>query len=186
MGEEGDEHVADFRILSLHFNYAIVFTSSPLFLARESVWELLIREAEGRAVLERARDAAFAVVSAICSVSLHATRNVPSQNQWPKMDRADKQPEIGRTLVYSFPLFRPILAASLILLVNLSSLPPASPPLISTSHVKDVLRSTFDLIVGARPINWDSTGGLLGEIVEGGNGRIGGEVGSDLWKSFLG
>jgi hypothetical protein len=56
-------------ILSLHFNYAVLCSTSPLFIAREGVWEILSKETDGRAVLERARDAAFTAISAVCSVS---------------------------------------------------------------------------------------------------------------------
>ena len=180
----------DISILSLYFNYAIVYTSSPLFLAREGIWELLARESDGRAVLERARDAAFATVSAVCSVSGVFVHPLFSKLDFlsPKGAEhvADIQPEIGRTLVYSFSLFRPILAASLILLINLTSLSTISPPLISTTHVNDVLRSTSELISSVRPLDWDAGGGMLSEIVERGDGRISGEAGGDLWKGFIG
>ena len=65
---------ANGRILNLHFNFAILFTTSPLFFAREGIWEVLLREAEGRALLERARDAALAVAAAICAVSRASLR----------------------------------------------------------------------------------------------------------------
>ena len=56
-------------ILNLHHNHASLYITSPLFLSREGVWDVLAREPDGRAVLERSRDAAMAVVNAICSVS---------------------------------------------------------------------------------------------------------------------
>jgi hypothetical protein len=98
------------------------------------------------------------------------------------------QPEVGRTLVYSYTLYRPILSHALIVLLNLSSLhspSPAFPALISTPRVMDVLRTTWDTIVTARPVDW-TPGGILGEIVERGDGRVVGEAGRELWKSFLG
>jgi hypothetical protein len=57
------------RILSLHFNYAILYTSTPVIFGREGIWAELSLGIEGRALLERGRDAAVAVIQAICSVS---------------------------------------------------------------------------------------------------------------------
>lgn len=104
--------------------------------------------------------------------------------------KTDFQPEVGRTLVYSYTLYRPLLSHALIVLLNLSSLPPPSPAfafpaLIGPSRVNDVLRNTWETIVNARPVDW-APGGILGEIVERGDGRVIGEAGRDLWKSFLG
>lgn len=59
---------ANSSILGLYLHYAILFSSSPLALGRDGVWEVLAREPEGRAVLERARDAAFAIVSGVSAV----------------------------------------------------------------------------------------------------------------------
>ena len=55
-------------ILSLHFNYAVLFTASPVFLASVSVWGDMAQAHDGYQQLERGRDAAFAVIQAICSV----------------------------------------------------------------------------------------------------------------------
>jgi hypothetical protein len=57
------------RILSLHFHYAVLYTASPVFLASPTVWHDLAAFSEGYQQLERAREAAFAVIKAICSVS---------------------------------------------------------------------------------------------------------------------
>lgn len=57
------------RILSLHYSYATLYTLSPVFLCSQSVWTDLASVHEGYQHLERARDAAFAVIKAICSVS---------------------------------------------------------------------------------------------------------------------
>jgi hypothetical protein len=79
------------------------------------------------------------------------------------------------------------LAPALILLINIASVPPApsSTPIISSNHVGDVLRSTYEMICAARPIDW-SPAGMLGDIIEKGDGRIVGEAGRDLWRKFLG
>jgi len=171
---------ANARILNLHFNFAILYTTSPLFFAREGIWEVLLREAEGRALLERARDAAFAVAAAVCSVC----RNI-SRDSGLSEHNHSSQPEIGRTIVYSYTLYRPILAHALILLINLTSFSPVSPPVISATHVSDVLRNTWDMIHTARPVGW-APGGIIGEIVERGDGRVVGEASRELWRRFLG
>jgi hypothetical protein len=62
-------------VLSIYFNYAELYTSSPSFLASATVWTDLSQTHDGYTQLERARDAAFALIQALCS------------------------PEIGRTLV---------------------------------------------------------------------------------------
>lgn len=56
-------------ILALHLNYATLFTCSPIFLTSQTVWTDLASTHEGFQHLERGRDAAFAVIQAICSVS---------------------------------------------------------------------------------------------------------------------
>lgn len=56
------------RILSLHFNYAVLFTASPVFLASASVWGDMVQAPDGYKQLERGRDAAFSVIQSICSV----------------------------------------------------------------------------------------------------------------------
>ena len=60
--------LANFSILSLYLNYAFLYTTSPGCLAHESVWTELARDPEGYALLERSRDAGFAVIQAVCSV----------------------------------------------------------------------------------------------------------------------
>lgn len=41
------------------------------------------------------------------------------------------------------------------------------------------------MICAARPVDW-SPAGMLGDIIERGDGRVVGEAGKDLWKKFLG
>ena len=60
--------ILEFRILSLHFSYAVLFTASPMFLADAGVWGDLAQSHDGYQQLERGRDAAAAVIHAICSV----------------------------------------------------------------------------------------------------------------------
>jgi hypothetical protein len=57
-------------IVSLHFNYAILFTTSPVFLGSATIWNDLSQTSDGYAQLERARDSAFALIHAICTVSV--------------------------------------------------------------------------------------------------------------------
>lgn len=56
------------RIVSLHFNYAVLFTATPIFLGSTTIWADLSQSHDGYTQLERARDAAFALIQAICSV----------------------------------------------------------------------------------------------------------------------
>ncbi|WVW86370.1 hypothetical protein I302_108415 [Kwoniella bestiolae CBS 10118] len=123
--------VASDPILSLHHNYVILFACSPAFLADERIWQELADSKEGYALLERGRDAATNVVQAICSV------------------------EIGRTLPYSFALFRPLLGLSIIhlILLTLTPLPSTSSPLIGPSHLLSVLRQAYDAILTHQPID---------------------------------
>lgn len=166
-------------ILSLHFNYAILYTSTPVIFGREGIWAELSLGIEGRALLERGRDAAVAVIQAICS------------------------PEISRTIVYSFTLYRPILALALLHLGHLALL-PASPsglsstPVITQGRVLDIFRGTYEAIYPARPLDIaTSSSGLrpdiaLAEIVERGDigiiSRLTSNVepGRDLWRKLLG
>jgi hypothetical protein len=81
----------------------------------------------------------------------------------------------------------------------LSALP--SSPLISLPHVTTVLRSTYESIADARPLDMVPLNpsrpsmSLLAELVEGGSGVIvaigkrevlGIELGSGMWKRLLG
>ena len=66
---------ADSSVLSIYLSYAELFTSSPSFMASPTIWTDLSQTHDGYTQLERARDAAFALIQAVCS------------------------PEIGRTLV---------------------------------------------------------------------------------------
>lgn len=62
-------------VLSIYHHYAVLYTSSPSFLASPTIWTELSQAHDGYTQLERTRDAAFALIQALCS------------------------PEIGRTLV---------------------------------------------------------------------------------------
>ncbi|CAD6563815.1 MAG: hypothetical protein TREMPRED_001389 [Tremellales sp. Tagirdzhanova-0007] len=154
-------------ILSLHYNYAVLFTASPVFLASASVWGDLARSHDGYQQLERGRDAAAAVIHAICS------------------------PEIRPTLFYSFALYRPLLAHALTHLISLvTSLPDST--LISQSFVQTVLRSIYDALVEAKPVD-QIPNSLIAEMVETGQlvglGQrevLGVEPGRELWRRILG
>jgi hypothetical protein len=57
-------------ILSIHFHYAVLFTTSPLtYSDSATTWQSLARETAGYEQLEKARDAAIDVIRGICSVS---------------------------------------------------------------------------------------------------------------------
>ncbi|WWD19831.1 hypothetical protein CI109_104298 [Kwoniella shandongensis] len=165
-------------ILALHYNYAVLFTTSPAFFGDDKIWEDLAAAKEGYTQLERARDAAMGVIQAICSV------------------------EIGRTIPYSFALYRPLLGLAILHLVSLCIVLPTS-AIISTPHVLGVLRQAYEIIMSHQPLDRipssdPSTGQthaqgqcLLGEIVDSwrvelGNSLIGTELGRETWKKIVG
>ncbi|KAK8853402.1 hypothetical protein IAR55_004108 [Kwoniella newhampshirensis] len=162
-------------ILALHYNYAVLFTTSPAFLGDDRIWEELAALKEGYTQLERARDAAMGVIQAICSI------------------------EIGRTLPYSFALYRPLLSLSILHLVSLCNTLPTS-PIISTSHVLGMLRQAYETILAHQPLDRIPSAvsgsqpqgpGLLGDIVESGRielGKrwVGMEVGRETWRKIVG
>lgn len=163
-------------VLSLHFNYAILYCASPAFCANERVWEALAQSHDGYTQLERGRDAAFAVLQTLAS------------------------PEIGRTLGYSFPVLRPFFGLAITHLVNLVS-NLSHTPIISLPHVQSVLRNVVETLAESAPL--DSARGdpstsplppsLLVDMVESGAvvqiGKrevAGAEPGRDLWRRLLG
>ena len=165
--------------------------------------------------LERARDAALAVIQAISSVRpLH----------WHQ-DVVDVQGEIARTIPFSFGLFRPLLGLAVHTLLCLSiTSPNGSPPAVPPQHLSTVIRSTWEVVSSARPLDAanpaqaptlrtsvrDSRVGpstvtevpppigqegemasLLRDIVmDGSTARaqevLGAEVGPELWKRLMG
>ncbi|WVR09585.1 hypothetical protein IAU60_006655 [Kwoniella sp. DSM 27419] len=165
-------------INSLHYNYAILYTASPVFMADKRIWEDLAVSSDGYTLLERGRDAAIGVIQAISSV------------------------EIGRTLPYSFALFRPFLALSVLHLVSLPlTVPPSTTPLITSSHLLSILRQAYDAILSHQPLDRhlpppaggpaSTSLGLLGDLVEGGRVEVGKrwvgmEVGRDGWRRIVG
>ena len=198
-------------ILSLYYHYAVLFTATPIFLASQTVWENMVGDQEGYQQLERARDAAFAVLRALGSVrhSLH----IPIGAH----ELTDKQPELTRTLTYSFALYRPIISLALLHLLHLALILPQAPPLVSVEEIADVFRATHASLEMAQPLVLQPTQvsmrdtasraarpgvpgtagsappitfGLLSEIVEFGldRGRImlAVEPGRRAWKQLLG
>ncbi|OCF34257.1 hypothetical protein I316_04210 [Kwoniella heveanensis BCC8398] len=172
-------------ILALHHNYAILYTSSPVYMADERIWEDLASGKEGYTQLERGRDAAIGVIQAISSV------------------------EIGRTLPYAFAIFRPFLALSVLHLISLAlAIPLSSTPIMTTSQLLAILRQAYDVIIAHQPLDRQNSSNttssstqqppqtgipicLLGEIVEGGRVEVakrwvGMEVGRDTWKRIVG
>lgn len=129
----------DSSILSLHYRYAKLYTLSPVPLCSQIVWTDLAAIHEGYQHLERARDAAFAVIRAVCSVSI-----------LPRLHSL--QMEISRTLPFSMPLFRPLIGLALHTLVSIHVALPKS-PIISSSYLTSFLRSTHEAIYTARPLS---------------------------------
>jgi hypothetical protein len=98
----------------------------------------------------------------------------------------------------SFALYRPLLGLAIHTILSMLAALPSS-PLISLPHVTTVLRSTYDAIASARPLDMippsPGRNSLLAELVEGGSGVmvaigkrevLGVELGSGLWKRLLG
>jgi len=91
----------------------------------------------------------------------------------------------------SFALYRPLLALALTHLISLVTSLPNS-PIISLTHVSTVLRSTYDTLMSAQPID-RGPASLLAEMVETGHvvglGKrevLGIEPGRELWRRILG
>lgn len=174
-------------VLSLHLNYAILYTASPVFAASERIWGAVAQSHEGYAQLERARDAAFAVLHTLGS------------------------PEIGRTLGYSYPVLRPFFGLAIAHLVGMVTR-LSNTPIISLPHVQSQLRGVYDMLIDAAPLDGApaSIGGglsprsevheapalppsLLRDMVETGQvaaiGKrdiVGAEPGRDLWRRIVG
>jgi hypothetical protein len=100
----------------------------------------------------------------------------------------------------SFALYRPLLGLAIHTILSMLAALPSS-PLISLPHVTTVLRSTYDAIASARPLDMvpvnpaRPTMSLLAELVEGGSGVmvalgkrdvLGMELGAGMWKRLLG
>ncbi|WVQ78974.1 hypothetical protein IAT38_001066 [Cryptococcus sp. DSM 104549] len=167
-------------ILSLHHTYAVLYTTSPVFLADEKAWDDLAGSQEGMALVSRSRDAALGVIQAVCSV------------------------EIGRTLPYSFALYRPLLALASFHLISLAAALPSLPAVVSShAHILSALRQAYETI-SSQPIERELSasgvaaggagvlpGGLLGEVVESGRldvGKrwVGMEISREGWKRVVG
>jgi hypothetical protein len=152
-------------ILSLQFNYAILYTASPVFLASSTVWADIAGSHDGYQQLERGRDAAFAVIQAICSVSraFHFAlaggnarlADIDFSLKLAARFHSELDDRVGcrsDDTISSFALYRPHLAFALAHLLSLCLVLPTS-PLISSSHVLTVLRSTYDTILAANPLD---------------------------------
>lgn len=98
----------------------------------------------------------------------------------------------------SFAVYRPLLGLAIHTILSMLAALPSS-PLISLPHVTTVLRSTYEAIASARPLDLVPASpariSLLAELVEGGSGVmvaigkrevLGVELGSGLWKRILG
>jgi hypothetical protein len=113
-------------VMTLHFNYGILYASSPVFAGNDRVWNALTATHEGYQQLERSRDAAFAVIHSLVS------------------------PDIARTLAYSFPVVRPIFGLAIVHLVSMAAM--IHSPIISIPHVQKVLASVVDSLAAAAPL----------------------------------
>lgn len=114
-------------VLSLHFNYAILYCASPVWAANERVWSSLSQTHEGYQQLERGRDAAFAVLQALAA------------------------PEIARTLAHSFPVVRPFFGLAIAHLVSLTATMSHNTNIISVPHVLGALRNIVDSLATCAP-----------------------------------
>ncbi|KAL1410840.1 hypothetical protein Q8F55_001783 [Vanrija albida] len=103
-------------VLNLHYNFAVLFTASPVFTSNDRVWSLLTQSQEGHQQLERGRDAAFNVLAALGA------------------------PEINRSFVFSLPVFRPFFGLAIAHLVGLTSA-LSHTPIINLSHVQQVFHT---------------------------------------------
>ncbi|BEJ15326.1 hypothetical protein CspHIS471_0410930 [Cutaneotrichosporon sp. HIS471] len=168
-------------VLSLHLNYAILYTASPMWAASERVWAAVAQSHEGYAQLERARDAAIAVLQTLGS------------------------PEIGRTIAYSYTVLRPMFGLAIAHLVALVT-KLSHTPIISLPHVQGQLRAVLDMLADAAPLDGAPIppaspaedgpalpSSLLRDMVETGQvtaiGKrdiVGAEPGRDLWRRILG
>lgn len=115
-------------VLTLHFNYGMLYASSPVYASSERVWGALSQTHEGYAQLERSRDAAFAVLQSLTS------------------------PEIARTLGYAFPVLRPFFGLAIVHLVSMATT-LSHTPIISVPHVQSVLRNVVQVLGSAQPLD---------------------------------
>ncbi|WRT70030.1 uncharacterized protein IL334_007023 [Kwoniella shivajii] len=166
--------IANDPILTLYHHYALLYATSPAFLADERIWQELADSKEGFKMLERGRESATAVIACICS------------------------PDISGTLFYSFALYRPLFGLSILHLISLTltPLPSTSSPLLVPGHLLGVLRQAYDHIMAHQPIDrlrpLTSQGVcLLAEVVESGRVEVakrwmGMEVSRDGWRKIVG
>ncbi|ODO05583.1 hypothetical protein I350_04640 [Cryptococcus amylolentus CBS 6273] len=175
-------------ILSLYHMYAVLFTVTPVCFADDRSWEELATSPEGQQLLERGKDAAISLIQSICST------------------------EVGRTLSYSFPLYRPLLALAVLHLISFAAALPAVPAVqTAQSSILHALRQAYEtlnlhvpqrealpgpgagvgLASGTGGAGQGATGGLLGEVAETGRLELGKRwlelsVGRDAWRRIVG
>lgn len=113
-------------VLSLHYNYAILYAASPVWAANERLWNSLSQTHGGYQQLERGRDAAFAVLQALAA------------------------PEIGRTLAHSFPVCRPFFGLAIAHLASLTATMNHT-ALIGVPPVVNALRNVVDSLAACAP-----------------------------------
>ena len=174
------------------------------------MWGDLARSHDGYQQLERGRDAAAAVIHAICSVrslfimavqlegidgcAKKSARDPPHPLlvHFGEPTRLHSETDTLYLLLFSsFALYRPLLAHALTHLISLvTSLPDST--LISQSFVQTVLRSIYDALVEAKPVD-QIPNSLIAEMVETGQlvglGQrevLGVEPGRELWRRILG
>lgn len=167
-------------VLTLYYHYAILYAASPAFTADCNVWLALSSTSEGYQQLERGREAALALLSAL------------------------RSPEIGRTLTHSFAVLKPLFGLAVLHLVSMATT-LGHLPIISVPHIEDVLRSVIDQLVEKGPGAAGPAGpakapiapalqqSLTFEMVENGSvarvGKtqiLGHEPCKELWRRLLG
>lgn len=62
-------------ILALHYQYAVLFTASPLVWVSPGMWQDMTQDAAGYEQLEKARDGAIDLIRSICSPEI--ARSLP-------------------------------------------------------------------------------------------------------------
>lgn len=162
-------------VLTLYYHYAILYAASPAFTADRNVWLAMSSTSEGYQQLERGREAALAMLSALGS------------------------PEISRTLAYSFTVLKPLYGLAILHLVSMAAT-LGHLPIISVGHVETLLRSVIDQLVdkggpgpAKAPIAPSLQQSLTLDMVENGSvaglGKrevLGQEPCKELWRKLLG
>lgn len=160
-------------VLTLYYHYATLYAASPAFAASPHVWVAMSSTSEGYAQLERGREAALAMLSALGS------------------------PEIARTLAYSFTVLKPLYGLAILHLVSMAAT-LGHLPIINVQHVESLLRSIIDQLVEKGPGGTKAPPPLLQQsltldmvengtvVITGKREVLGAEPCKELWRKLLG